>query len=587
MSIYQEKIKQLIAMGFDIEPDITLHYLQSYNGNLELVIEDLLQNHTSPEIEKECKHDDISRCAKLRRFSKVMSRYLNEQKCDDMDVIEILNDFIHLVCEHKHTESTFDVIFQNLGPCDVAKCTIFRRNYRDRNSDIKRLYTEHELKNVAYCQILDKVHCYYQHCFDIGNKIPIENKEILQVNQDISTSLLNNNVIAINKYLSNKRQLLQHLSQKSNRMNTKYHQLSCNGKSKHKMYDFGVPFVYVDAGTPFEYDPQKQYVCIPPKYSSLKQELISNNVSTLCIDQFNYEYLKAQIHFGSNYRKKTFIQMFIHHVLSLMLYCNFDGLQHEFSKTYRDSNIKQHSNYYWLGMYLTDAVHKFGDIVSREYGPFYHGIGEELFLPQLFGRGGNYLGVKIYCPLSTSSVIEVALNFTNNNNGLVIQFDAIDNGFHWQYTRCFSVNWLSDYGNEQEILFIQNFDEIQIDNVLCAKTGTEYKLILNALKIMQNAFSYQENWSGWWSDKKFHQDLVSTLIKNRLSYFMKEYEPFKSLDSYAKSIMDVFCESKEYIYLPIDIVKYPWATVVYDPSTNCVKQEMYVLFPNACIKYDS
>eukprot|EP01084_Bolivina_argentea_P055054 100952_1 len=167
--------------------------------------------------------------------------------------------------------------------------------------------------------------------------------------------------------------------------------------------------------------------------------------------QFNGEHKKAIIHYQCDYRKQMFPDITLNEILSLMVYANFTNLQYEFTKTYREKCGKDHTHFYHLGKYLKQAVHAYGteirngninEFVNDNVKGFYHGIGQKLQFPHIIGERG--IGVKILCPLSTSSSFSVATNFTNANNGLIIEIST-----NWSKAKYFSVAWLSDY-NEQE-----------------------------------------------------------------------------------------------------------------------------------------
>ncbi len=64
----------------------------------------------------------------------------------------------------------------------------------------------------------------------------------------------------------------------------------------------------------------------------------------LSLSQFDVEYAKAVAHFNTAFCKQHFVlrhedhiydewNLYIDHVLSLMVYCNYTNLQYEFSKT--------------------------------------------------------------------------------------------------------------------------------------------------------------------------------------------------------------------------------------------------------------
>eukprot|EP01083_Nonionella_stella_P227790 807863_1 len=96
--------------------------------------------------------------------------------------------------------------------------------------------------------------------------------------------------------------------------------------------------------------------------------------------------------------------------------------------------------------------------------------------------------------------MEVAMNFTSNNAGLIMTF-----GGEASKAKYFPVSWLSDFGNENEHLFLQNKEELQIENILdCSSLNAyEYGSILNALKTMDAIM--------WESHYFKHQKSVKTM----------------------------------------------------------------------------
>eukprot|EP01083_Nonionella_stella_P255984 877915_1 len=153
----------------------------------------------------------------------------------------------------------------------------------------------------------------------------------------------------------------------------------------------------------------------------------------MSISQFVNESQKAVLHFSTEHCKqiatkqdgwKTDIEIFcLQHVLSLMIYCNFDKLQFEFSKTFRENDGRDHDNFFHLGMYLKQGVHEFGHELTERFTKFYHGVDEQLFFPKFKSSMYGSNTVDILCPLSTTKSYEVAVNFANNR-GLVVQFSC-------------------------------------------------------------------------------------------------------------------------------------------------------------------
>eukprot|EP01084_Bolivina_argentea_P128098 226482_1 len=274
------------------------------------------------------------------------------------------------------------------------------------------------------------------------------------------------------------------------------------------------------------------------------------------MQQFNTEHRKSQIHFNSKFCRQRYrpFQWYkivryitIEHILSLIMYTNYDRLQYEFSKTYRENNGDNHTEFYWFGRSLKFSVHKFGTMIKDgDITQFYHGIGEKLIFSKYIGDAVED-GIFILCPLSTSSVYEVAVNFTNDNNGLVIQFGH--DGFNrlGQYNKYFSLSWLSDYGNEKECLFIQNLYVLKIYNIIDTKFGCEYASILSALKNINKIMDYQDEDDQIGYITNSIQALMKKIIVNQLSYTITEYDSFDSFRGYERKMCNIYFASKEHL----------------------------------------
>eukprot|EP01083_Nonionella_stella_P200798 735035_1 len=114
-------------------------------------------------------------------------------------------------------------------------------------------------------------------------------------------------------------------------------------------YVFGCPFDYdYDEKNPENYN-NNSTIYFTPKYRDQKEELTQNDICQITIDQYKHELSKADILFNTHCRKKHYTLISKQHLFSLMCYCNFDFLQFEFSKTYRDHSGIKHDNYYHFG----------------------------------------------------------------------------------------------------------------------------------------------------------------------------------------------------------------------------------------------
>eukprot|EP01084_Bolivina_argentea_P305517 527794_1 len=311
--------------------------------------------------------------------------------------------------------------------------------------------------------------------------------------------------------------------------------------TNNNMFNYGVEFKY-------NYSEERillrRYaVVVQPKYLTLKQELINNNLHIVLLKQFNIEMKKALINHNSSYRKhnKKWSCLEIEHVLSLMIYTNFDSLQRIFTKTYYHENyIKRHNEFFHLGKHLKLTIQKFGQNMNKAQ-ILCHGTTQGLN----FSRLNNYagFGVSIYCPLSTTSSMEVAINFTNQNQGRIIQFRDVAAS-----SKYFATNWLSDFPAELEHLFVQNTGFLHIQNIIDVQNNIEYETVLCALDWIQSITTVG-NWTDFVNFVNITKEdticLASAILQHQLSQQQSnEYISMSSLNGDAQQLIDVFFNQK-------------------------------------------
>eukprot|EP01084_Bolivina_argentea_P253301 425427_1 len=486
----------------DIEIDIFQY--KNYNQVVQ-------NDNTAHTIKDEFICGSFKDCIRICRLSNTMQKYrkfVNICSTDEnipnyFDVYNALNDFLHLLLQH---DDEFEFIFNNVGGyCDASSCQIFARHHRDRyklqnNVDRCKLYhvqlgnaNIHEI-TIANIQIMDKIHCYFTHCFDIGNRFNHQQKLALESKQfDPGTKALQTKrkLTKLKKVMSTK-----HKSRPNHRMLNRtsvkekfiMHTDTCTDnkeekKIDYKPYSYGMIYVYSDSAR----KNNNNYIGRAfKKYSSLKQELCENIYSAISINQFNVEMHKANKHISSEYFKIVYSKSYnipstyfsISHLLSLMIYCNYDVLQYEFSKTYRadmqhqtkQSLLTRHENFCHFAQYLTESIHLFGTRINDgQIQTFYFGIQEMLSFD-------TFEDVYFHCPLSTSSSFPVAVNFSGFS-GLVLQLSG-------KCCKYFSVSWLSDYGNESEYLFHDTQYPLKIENIFMIKYETDAEMLFKACKYL-------------------------------------------------------------------------------------------------------
>eukprot|EP01084_Bolivina_argentea_P102208 183142_1 len=111
-------------------------------------------------------------------------------------IVLLLEDYQHLINEH---EFEFEDIFNlyvnnNNNKCDIDCCPMTIRNHRDRgNKNLNhqqsrsQLYYKHtDIYQVITQQILDQMHCYIYHQFDMGFRLTKKEKQsiINNINDD-------------------------------------------------------------------------------------------------------------------------------------------------------------------------------------------------------------------------------------------------------------------------------------------------------------------------------------------------------------------------------------------------------------------
>eukprot|EP01084_Bolivina_argentea_P204314 348899_1 len=190
-------------------------------------------------------------CAKLNRLREVMHRYMKNGKYSNntAHLTQILDNFFYLLQTYpSHKE--FEIISQRLGYCDPQTCAILKMYFRDRNSE----NMEQSKRVKCGDGIICKIHCYYQHSIDFGNRLSLQemhelgNKIEESKNSDIEDILINKSIIETNKILLEKRKRLQGISNFDSRHINKFSEFIVRApdheKDDKQTYKFGVRFNY-------------------------------------------------------------------------------------------------------------------------------------------------------------------------------------------------------------------------------------------------------------------------------------------------------------------------------------------------------
>eukprot|EP01083_Nonionella_stella_P050081 133332_1 len=493
-------------------------------------------------------------CNKRHRLIETMKEYTRKSRNKSMDIgaldiKKVLDDYLHVMEDHDAKE--FDKVTAAMDTdCNITECKIFARNHRDRNRfrlcDKERhsLYTcdpkqDSCTDDIVRYQLLDTIHCYYMHRINNDNNDP---------------------------NIPSKPQIA---------FKPKFNQLSSTNRdatADESRYSFGISFTYNYYN---EVINEIESTEVNPSYSSFKEELIQNPIASLSVAQFDSEYTKARHFANSLYCKKHYRTMKVQWILSLVIYCNYDVLQYEFTKTYRD-HLDQHGSFYYLARYLKLSVHEFGTKINESrISSFYHGINQKFLFPAYISN------VTIYGPLSTTSSFEVATNFTNHNSGLVIEFQGTEFG----KAKCFSVAWISDFPSESEYLFIQNEDDLLICNIIDVSLSIEYKVVLRALVIMHEITSKRT-----WNIETIPPTMQALIVKLLLSQLsdqsllMIDQDQGSSLQPYGTNLVKTWCDNKSDLIL--DYAKYTkyysfLLPIWFDVDEGWIRTDLLsAMFPN-------
>eukprot|EP01084_Bolivina_argentea_P016463 30817_1 len=229
------------------------------------------------------------------------------------------------------------------------------------------------------------------------------------------------------RHSNNTLKTIKNRSNRYNQFTDVNEQFSRNKPKENKQFIYGWEFHYDWKETADEKQIDDYKIHCSPAHRNLKQEITQNNICTICLYNFNIEYNKAGKQFDSRYRKDKFpyIDIALEHILALMIYCNFDVLSAKFSTTYREHDFRKHFQFYYLGKLLKELILKFGTEVRKgKIETFYHGTSKKLIFAEIVGDLGK--GVRIHCPLSTSTSVEVAMNFTDHNNTPIREGEITD-----------------------------------------------------------------------------------------------------------------------------------------------------------------
>lgn len=151
-----------------------------------------------------------------------------------------------------------------------------------------------------------------------------------------------------------------------------------------------------------------------------------------------------------SYGIAEYATMDVHHLMAIILYCDYDDHCSRFSESFRsltatetlDETKKRNSNYYWMARRLAEAVQVFGQNRAEHnvIGPFFCGMNKIMIIPQFH--------LTLNSPTSTTLQMCVAEGFAGDN-GMILQLNN-NSRSNMDHLKSFDASFISHYAEEQE-----------------------------------------------------------------------------------------------------------------------------------------
>eukprot|EP01084_Bolivina_argentea_P042367 78121_1 len=294
---------------------------------------------------------NVTQCESVQTLTNTVN------ECDpNINAQTLIDLFIHSIFIHGDDEQ-YEYIVKMINACDITQCTRFKRHYLDRN-----IQHDIDTNDSVREDIMDKIHCYYNHSQDIGHKLTQKQRDELnniieeKKDDDIDSYLFQNNLFLKLREFASKAKTYNILQQnRYSRFVIKHHNIPFTTESKQEptvnVYSYGQKFYYTKN--------TKGWKNVLPRFKSLKEEMLYNTKAVMSSDQFAHENHKAGVHMRSYYCQKYYPEISQRQILALIIYCGYTHLQYEFSKTFREC-IHHHNQFCHFGFLLSTVINDHG-----------------------------------------------------------------------------------------------------------------------------------------------------------------------------------------------------------------------------------
>eukprot|EP01084_Bolivina_argentea_P095520 171717_1 len=234
------------------------------------------------------------------------------------------------------------------------------------------------------------------------------------------------------------------------------------------------------------------------------------------------------------------------HLVSLFLYTDCTKLCTHFSATFRAINTfetlssmrARNAKYWWMSKSLREMVELYGEsqfpFRGGLEGPYFCGVSIVMPLPEF--------EVRLCGPSSTSYQMTVALNFAGEK-GMVVQLN--NNVNNHGFLSGFRCSWLSNFKEEDEVLFFGGHHRIKIESVLLVKgkdgRSQNFGTFFGAL------FELNKMFNGGFANNGIVTKTQRVIIKILLKWAKTRSKV--QIDEYVLETFQSFCQQKTYIVL--------------------------------------
>eukprot|EP01084_Bolivina_argentea_P098579 177154_1 len=296
---------------------------------------------------------------------------------------------------------------------------------------------------------------------------------------------------------------------------------------KHSKHTTNKQYKTYDVGVLIRYD-----VC-NPRFESLAEEIMFNEVINISNERFNQYLVKAKeiyaencltmisTAYDSNFGIEKYESINISHIIAVIIHTEERSYSRAFvrsclnlHKTSSEIEIQNHcNNFYWFGRYIFECIEYFGDVFEVQSSPYIESITQLQPLPRTYNF--ELFAPPINFPLSATQSMEMALHYAGDK-GCVMEFipkyTSVLNSTKFVHLNAF----YQDYDDQKRIFFGKRC-AVTIKNIVSSSRFTFHKFILPLVyfeKIVLQTILDRQFWNAkhLYDKKDNKSDIQSTLF---------------------------------------------------------------------------